>query len=251
MNIGVVFAGGVGKRMNSRIKPKQFINVYGKPIIIHTLEIFDRHPDIDAVAVACLEDWIGYLEKLVDRYNLKKVKKIVPGGSCGQESIYHGLRAAEEIAAGEKSIVLVHDGVRPLINAKTIDDNLASVRAHGSAITSVAVKETVLVVSEDNAISDIPRREDTRLARAPQSFYLDELLEAHEKSIAEGRLDFIDSCSMMQYYGKKLYLIDGPQENIKITTPDDFYTMRALLNAKEDAQIFGMEEGGNHETGID
>lgn len=242
MNIGVIFAGGVGKRMNSRIKPKQFINVYGKPIIIHTMEIFDNHPQIDAIAVACLEDWIDHLEGLVRRFNLKKVKKIVPGGSCGQESIYHGLKAAEDIAAGEKSIVLVHDGVRPLINARTIGDNLASVRAHGSAITSVAVKETVLVVSGDNEISDIPRREDTRLARAPQSFYLDELLDAHEKAIAEGRLDFIDSCSMMQYYGKKLYLIDGPQQNIKITTPDDFYTMRALLNAKEDAQIYGMEE---------
>lgn len=242
MNIGVIFAGGVGKRMNSRIKPKQFINVYGKPIIIHTMEIFDNHPQIDAIAVACLEDWIDHLEGLVRRFNLKKVKKIVPGGSCGQESIYHGLKAAEDIAAGEKSIVLVHDGVRPLINARTIGDNLASVRAHGSAITSVAVKETVLVVSGDNEISAIPRREDTRLARAPQSFYLDELLDAHEKAIAEGRLDFIDSCSMMQYYGKKLYLIDGPQQNIKITTPDDFYTMRALLNAKEDAQIYGMEE---------
>lgn len=242
MNIGVIFAGGVGTRMNTRIKPKQFINVYGKPIIIHTLEIFDNHPNIDAITVACLEDWIPYLEGLLEKFNIKKVKKIVPGGSCGQESIYHGLKAAKELAAGEKSIALIHDGVRPLINEKTIDDNLASVYRHGSAITSVTVKETVLVVSEDNAITDIPSRKDTRLARAPQSFYLDEILAAHNRAIAEGKLDFIDSCSMMQYYGKKLYLIDGPQENIKITTPDDFYTMRALLDAKEEAQIFGMEE---------
>ena len=166
MNIGVIFAGGVGKRMNSRVKPKQFLNVYGKPIIIHTLEVFDSHPDIDAIVVACLEEWIPYLQELIEKYNLKKVKKIVPGGRSGQESIYHGLQAAKQVAGQEKSIVLIHDGVRPMIYKKTIDDNLQSVREHGSAITSVAVKETVLVVSEDNSIKEVPNRKDTRLARA-------------------------------------------------------------------------------------
>ena len=241
MNIGVIFAGGVGKRMNSRVKPKQFINIFGKPIIIHTLEVFDNHPDIDAICVACLEDWIPYLEQLLVKFNIRKVRKIVPGGENGQGSIYNGLVAAEEVAGGEQSIVLIHDGVRPLIYEKTITDNIASVRLAGSAITSVKVKETVLVVGEDNAITGVPKREDTRLARAPQSFYLDEILDAHRKAISEGRLDFIDSCSMMQHYGKKLYLIEGPQENIKITTPDDFYTMKALLDAKEEAQIYGLE----------
>ena len=242
MNIGVIFAGGVGKRMNSRVKPKQFINVYGKPIIIHTLEVFEEHEEIDGIVVACLKDWIPYLEELLEKFNIKKVKKIVPGGSSGQESIYNGLVAAEELAAGEKSVVLIHDGVRPLIYHRTISDNIASVKEHGSAITSVTVKETVLVVSKDNSIDSVPKREDTRLARAPQSFYLDEIIGAHRKAMAENRYDFIDSCSMMQYYGKKLYLIEGPQENIKITTPDDFYPMRALLDAKEEAQIYGLEE---------
>ena len=241
MNIGIIFAGGVGKRMNSRVKPKQFINVYGKPIIIHTLEIFENHDEIDAIVVACLDSWIPYLKELLVKFNIHKVVKVVPGGSSGQESIYHGLLAAE-IANGERSIVLIHDGVRPLIHEKTISDNIACVKEHGSAITSVTVKETVLVVSEDNSIDSVPKREDTRLARAPQSFYLDEIIDAHRKSMAEGLPGFIDSCSMMQYYGKKLYLIEGPQENIKITTPDDFYTMRALLDAKEEAQIYGLEE---------
>lgn len=242
MNIGVIFAGGVGKRMNSRVKPKQFINVYGKPIIIHTLEIFENHEEIDAIIVACLESWIPYLNDLLEKFNIHKVVKVVPGGGSGQESIYNGLVAAEEVAGGERSIVLIHDGVRPLIHAKTISDNIASVKEHGSAITSVKVKETVLVVSEDNSIDSVPKREDTRLARAPQSFYLDEILAAHRKSMEENLPGFIDSCSLMQHYGKKLYLIEGPQENIKITTPDDFYTMRALLDAKEEAQIYGLEE---------
>ena len=240
MNIGVIFAGGVGTRMNSRVKPKQFIDVYGKPIMIHTLELFDNHPEIDAITVACLADWISYLENLLEKFNIKKVKKIVPGGSSGQESIYNGLKAAEEIAQGEKSVVLIHDGVRPLINAQTITDNIRSVKEHGSSITCVIVMETVLVVAKDSSIEDVPRRADTRLARAPQSFYLDEIIGAHRKALEEGRTDFIDSCSMMQHYGKKLYLIEGPQENIKITTPDDFYTMRALLDAREEAQIYGL-----------
>lgn len=247
MNIGVIFAGGVGKRMNSRVKPKQFMDIHGKPIIVHTLEIFDSHPDIDAVVVACLEEWIPYLQGLVEKYNLKKIKKIVPGGRNGQESIYHGLLAAAALENGggqkntDRSIVLIHDGVRPMIDQKTIDDNLRSVKEHGSAITSVTVTETVLIVADDNSILAVPNRQDTRLARAPQSFYLDEILNLHRQAITDGKHDFIDSCSMMHHYGRKLYLIDGPRENIKITTPDDFYTMRALLEARENAQMFGLE----------
>lgn len=242
MNIAVIFAGGVGSRMHTREKPKQFLNMHGKPIIIHTLEQFEEHEEIDAIVVACVEDWIPYLAQLVRKYNLEKVRKIVPGGVNGQQSIYFGLCAAEEAAAGEKSIVLIHDGVRPLINHKVISSSIESVRLHGSAIASIKVKETVLLVDEENGIRDIPDRSQSRLARAPQSFWLEEILGAHRKAIEEHLLDFIDSCSMMQHYGKKLYLIDSPEENIKITTPEDFYIMRAMLDAKEDSQIYGMEE---------
>lgn len=165
---------------------------------------------------------------------------MLKGGKTGQESIYNALKAAESLGDRKKDIVLIHDGVRPLINQKTIFDNIESVKKKGSAITSVKVKETVLVVDDDEGILEVPNRASSRLARAPQSFYLNDILTAHEKALSEGKKDFIDSCSMMQYYGKKLYLIDGPQENIKITTPDDFYTMRALLDAKENAQIYGI-----------
>lgn len=242
MNIAVVFAGGVGKRMHTKDIPKQFLKLHDKPIIIHTLELFENHPEIDAIVVSCVSDWVGYLNDLVNKYNLKKVRKIVPGGKTGQESIYNGLKAAEEVGNRDKDIVLIHDGVRPLINKKTISDNIASVLIHGSAITCVKAKETIVEVDENEGIVDIPDRAQARLARAPQSFYLNDILNAHERAISENRFDFIDSCSMLTHYGKKLYLIDGPQENIKITTPDDFYTTRALLDAKENAQIYGLEE---------
>lgn len=244
MNIAVIFAGGVGKRMNSKTLPKQFLMMRGKPIIVHTLEQFEYNKEIDAIVVACVKEWIEYLKELIDKYNLDKVVKIVSGGKTGQESIYNGLCAAETIANGEEAIVLIHDGVRPLINQKVIVDNIENVKKHGSAITSVKVKETILIVdsSDTNRIDKIPIRNNTRLARAPQSFWLNEILAAHRKALEEGREDFIDSCSMMQYFGKQLYLIDGPSENIKITTPDDFYIMRAILDAKENSQIYGIEE---------
>ena len=241
MNIAIIFAGGVGKRMNSKVKPKQFITIQGKPIIIQTLEKFDEHKDIDAIVVACVSDWIDYLKELIAQYHINKVKKIVPGGKTGQLSIYQGLKAAKEIAQTEKSIVLVHDGVRPMITEKLISDNICMVKERGSAITCVKVNETVLEVKDDSEIIDIPTRENSRLARAPQSFWLDDILKAHEKAISEEKYDFIDSCSMMRYYGNDLYLIEGPRDNIKITTPEDFYIMRALLDAKENSQIYGVE----------
>lgn len=238
MNLAVIFAGGTGQRMKTTNRPKQFLEMHGKPIIIYTLEIFEKHPDIDGIVVACVEEWIPYLKELLDRFHIKKVKNVVPGGVTGQMSIYNGLVAAKKIAGEEKSVILIHDGVRPLINEKVITDNINSVKQNGSAITSAIVKETIMVVKDDNSIDYVPDRANSRVAKAPQSFWLDEILAVHNKAQQDGIIDFIDSCTMMKHYGHKLFLIDGPYENIKITTPDDFYTMRALLDAQENAQIY-------------
>ena len=166
------------------------------------------------------------------------MKKIVPGGDTGQMSIYNGLMAAQEVSNGEEAIVLIHDGVRPLINQKVISDNIESVKIHGSAITTAIVKETILVVNDGEAIINVPDRAKSRVAKAPQSFWLKDILAAHNRAQKEGMFDCIDSCTMMKMYGYPLYLVDGPYENIKITTPDDFYTMRALLDAQEDEQLY-------------
>lgn len=238
MNIGVIFAGGIGQRMKTTKRPKQFLEMHGKPIIIYTLEIFERHPQIDGIVVSCVADWIPYLNELLEKFHITKVKKVVPGGETGQMSIYNGLVAAKDVAGEEKSIVLVHDGVRPLINEQVITNNIKSVQENGSAITSAIVKETIMVVKDDNSIDYVPDRAHSRVAKAPQSFWLDDILAVHHQAQQEGIRDFIDSCTMMKHYGHNLFLIDGPYENIKITTPDDFYTMRALLDAQENAQIY-------------
>lgn len=241
MNIAIIFAGGVGKRMQSKSLPKQFLMMHGKPIIIHTLEHFENHPEIDAIVVACVEEWISYLENLLKKYDIHKVKKIVPGGTTGQLSIYNGLIAAKAITDAKKNIVLIHDGVRPLITNSLISDNLYSVKKYGSAITSASVKETLITVNDEQFITNIPNRSMCKTAKAPQSFYLEEILEMHDKALNDGKDDFIDSCTMMTFYGKHLHLIDGPIQNIKITTADDFYSMRAILDAQENAQIYGFE----------
>ena len=242
MNIAVIFAGGVGSRMHSKDRPKQFLEMYNKPIIIHTLEHFENHPMIDAIAVVCIESWIPYLNDLLYKFRIEKVKKVVPGGETGQLSIYNGLKAAKEIAGDEKSIVLIHDGVRPLINEKLITDNIEAVKKYGSSVTSGIVKETIVEIYDGHDIKIVPDRAHSRVAKAPQCFYLDEILSAHNKALREGRKDFIDSCTMMQHYGYKLHMTVGQYENIKITTPDDFYTMRAILEAKENAQIYGLDD---------
>ncbi len=242
MNIGVIFAGGVGSRMHSKELPKQFLELHGKPVIIYTLEHFEKNEEIDAVVVACVEGWIPYLEKLLYKFRIEKVKKIVPGGSTGQLSIYNGLCAAKEIAGDERAIVLIHDGVRPLITPQLLSENIKCVKEHGSSITAGIVKETIVVVDKDGRVEQVPSREKSRVAKAPQSFWLDEIFGVHQKALQDGVTSAIDSCTLMKQYGHELYMIDGPYENIKITTPDDYYTMRAILDAKENAQIYGYED---------
>lgn len=237
-SIAVIFAGGSGKRMNTKAKPKQFLELHGKPIIIYTLELFDQHPMINHIVVACIESWISYLKELLRRFEIKKVVEIVPGGETGQDSIYNGLEAAERHGPKD-SIVLIHDGVRPLIEEKTITDNIEEVKKSGSCITCVPATETLVVKQENNTLH-IPERSNSLIARAPQSFILADILDAHRKARKENRHDFIDSCTLMSHYGHKLSTIIGPVENIKITTPTDFFMFRAIIDVKENSQIFGF-----------
>lgn len=242
MNIGVIFAGGVGVRMNTKSKPKQFLDLNGKPIIIYTLEIFDNHPDIDGIVVVCVESWIPYLKKMLRKFEITKVVRIVKGGDSGQESIYNGLCATEQYVQemeDKNPIVLIHDGVRPLITEDTVTDNIEKVKECGSCITTVPAIETVIINKSDGDL-DIPTRSDCLMARAPQSFYLKDIISAHRRNKKENNKKFIDSCSLMNYYGYKLGLVQGPMENIKITTPTDFYVLRAMVEVHENQQIFGL-----------
>lgn len=238
MNIAIIFAGGSGKRMNTVAKPKQFLELNGKPIIIYTIELFDNLPDIDGIVVVCIESWIPYMRKLISKFGITKVKEVVPGGVTGQDSIYNGLAFAAKHYPDD-SVVLIHDGVRPLINEQIIAKCIKTTRQCGSCVTCIPATET-FVVQQENGGFHIPNRSDSLIARAPQCFVLKDIFTAHTKAREEGRHDFIDSCTMMSHYGYKLTTIIGPMENIKITTPTDFFVFRAMVEVHENQQIFGF-----------
>ncbi len=238
MNVAVIFAGGIGARMNSRAVPKQFLEIHGKPIIIHTLEHFDSHPDIDGIAIAILAEYRDHLEQLLRRYGIGKVRWIVGGGTTGQLSRHNALSAVAQDCP-QDTIVLIHDGVRPLINATLVSANIESVVAHGSGITCTKFNETI-VSSLDYHIDAVIPRERVYAAQAPQSFRLGEILSLYDRATAEGEYDSIDSCSLMHRYGRTVYRVEGPASNIKITTAQDFYLCRTYFEIIENQQVVGF-----------
>jgi len=204
------------------------------------LEIFENNENIDGVVISCLEEKIELLKKLIVKYEFKKVKSIVSGGKTGQESIYNGLKELEKYYS-KNDIVLIHDGVRPLINNETVNNNIELVKQKGNAITTAPAIETIIKLEEEkDVIKDIFNRSECYMARAPQSFFLGDILEKHRRAIKDKKFDFIDSASLMSYYGESLNILNGPVENIKITTPSDFYIFKAILDMKENLNIFGL-----------
>lgn len=239
MNIAIIFAGGTGQRMNTRTKPKQFLELHGKPIIIYTLEPFNQHEMIDGIIVVCVKEWIDYCQSLIEKYHIDKVKAIIPGAETGMLSRYEGLKKAAELYS-EDTVCLLHDGVRPMIDHDTISLNIDSVEKYGSAVTVAPAIETIAVKETDNKVGEIIDRSKCQMAKAPQSFRLGELLNAHKSAVESGMMDCIDTAYLMQLSGHEIYSVEGSEENIKITTPTDFYTFRALMEIRENSQIFGV-----------
>lgn len=239
----VIFAGGVGRRMGAGPRPKQFLELGGRPIIDYTIAHFAEHPQVTRVVVVCLESWIPYLERVLAKRRYELPIDIVPGGSSGQESIFNGVRHLHELhPEDENAIVLIHDGVRPLIDEKTITDCIESVRTRGCTATIAPAIETITLTDEDGAISQVIPRSEVSLARAPQAFRLEELYGAHLKAQEEGLDEFIDSVSLMTHYGYKIYTVEGPAENIKVTTPMDYFAFKGYMDARDQRMLWSGEE---------
>lgn len=235
MNIALIFAGGIGSRMSSATLPKQFLEIHGTPLIVHTIQHFQDHPEIDRIAVSILPAWRDRFARLVARYELTKVNWIVDGGATGQESRHRALRAVANECAGD-AVVLMHDGVRPLITADLISDNIRTVLDSGAAITSTKFNETIVSAS-GRIIDDVLPREHLYVAQAPQSLRLETALSIYDQAVAEGESDSIDTASLLRRYGHTLYRVDGPRSNIKITTAEDYYVCRAFFDVIERNQI--------------
>lgn len=244
--IAIIFAGGVGQRMGSNI-PKQFLKVYGQEIIIHTLEKFQYNNQIDKIYVGCKEEYIPFLKTLVEKYNITKIDEfgILPGGETGQDTIYRVLKRAREHNDGD-SIVLIHDGVRPLINDKLINDNIENVLKYGTSITCTKMFETPIVSKDGEKIDDVLERNIIYTAKAPQCFVLDEILEAHDQvrntPLGYNDKKIVDSCSLFKSIGKEVHLTEGNRENIKVTTVEDYITLLSMLSVEDQKQIFLLKE---------
>lgn len=238
MTTALIFAGGTGQRMNSRSKPKQFLEMHGKPIIIYTLEHFEDHEEIDNIVIVCLEEKIPELKILIQRYGITKVSMIVPGGATGHLSIYNGLEAMK-VSSKPEDIVLIHDGVRPLITAELISKNIEAVKEFGNAITVEPARESVVQSTDGNNIDNVPLRSEMYTAKAPQSFRYGRILELYEKAHAEGKSS-IDSAHLCSQLGEPMHMVQSTKNNMKITDPADFYIFRAIYEAMENQQIFGL-----------
>ena len=238
MNRVLIFAGGTGQRMGASAIPKQFLKVHGEPIIVHTISHFQNCGQIDSIVVVCLKEYIGHMRELVSEYKLDKVVSVVEGGSCGQASIFNGLKELVRLyGADSKDIVLIHDGVRPLINEDLIIKNIECVKAHNSAITVSKAIETIVLLNNDSVVDKVMDRQYCNVAKAPQSFFLKDIYAAHLKAVDENKMDFIDSAMLMQHYGFKIHTVVGSSENIKITTPLDYYLFKAILDSLENEKI--------------
>lgn len=221
--------------------PKQFLEINGKPVIIHTLQLFQYHDEIDKIYLSVLEDYIPYMKELVDEYRLTKVVSIIAGGETAQDSIYNALKKAESENADD-SIVLIHDGVRPFISYEVISNNIAGVKEHGNAITCTACYETIMISKDGKQVDTVPYRKETFAAQAPQSFYLKDIIAAHDyvRALPTRYDNMVDACTIVRTQGITAHMVEGNRGNIKVTTPEDVYMFRALLQYKENEQAFGL-----------
>ena len=234
MNIAVIIAGGSGSRMSQDI-PKQFINVYDKPVLIYTLEGFQKHPQIDAIEVVCIDGWHDVLWAYAKQFNISKLKWVVSGGATGQESIRNGVYNLEGKCADD-DIVVIHDGIRPLVDETVLTDVILKAQQYGNAVTSLPYNEQIFVVDDEiSTVKYIPR-ETLRRVSTPQAYKFEKLLWGYKKAFGEGIGIYGSSYTntMMVELGERLYFAAGSDKNIKLTTKDDLEMFKAYLKSDKD-----------------
>ncbi len=231
MNVALLTASGTGSRMGQDI-PKQFLHVKDKPVIIYTLERFQNNPQIDAIVIVTLPNWFGFVWAYAKQFGITKLKWVVAGGATGQESIHNGLCAVAE-ECSKDTVVMIHDGNRPMVDNNMINDSLAVFKKHGSAVAVIPCTEAVFK-SEDGLDStvSIPREELWR-TQTPHTYTLEKLLWAHDEAQKRGITNTAASCTLMHALGETVYFSRGSEKNIKLTTLDDMEIFNALLAAEK------------------
>ena len=225
MTTALIFAGGVGNRMKSREIPKQFLTVEGKPIIIHTLEHFSNHNMVDNVIVVCLESWIEELKYQIDKYSVKKIVGIIPGGQTGFQSIHNGLVRIAETSKDE-DIVLICDGVRPMLSEDLITTCIEDAKKYGTAVPVTPSIDSVLYSVDGRTCNKNIERKMIYITQAPQGYKMKIILDAHGEAMKKG-IESVSSGDLMIELGHEIHIFKGIRENIKVTTPEDLKALRA------------------------
>lgn len=221
----VIFAGGIGQRMKSKEIPKQFLEIEGKPIIIRTLEHFSKHPMVDNIVVVCIESWLDVLKVDLEKFNIDKVIATVPGGASGHESIHNGLLEVVKVAK-EEDVVLICDGVRPMLTEELITQCIEDARKYETAVPVTPSIDSVLYSEDGENCSKNFRRKNIFITQAPQGYTLRKIMWAHDEA-EKRQMDPISSADLLIELGENVHLIKGIRENIKVTTPEDLQSLRA------------------------
>ncbi|MGF2145765.1 IspD/TarI family cytidylyltransferase [Vagococcus fluvialis] len=228
MNIALLTAGGSGTRMNMEI-PKQFLTVREKPIIIYTLEQFEKHPNIDAIIVVCKEGWEEILSSYAKQFKISKLKHIVIGGQTGQESINNGIKELSKFYDNE-DLVLVHDGNRCLVSEDIISNCIAIANKNGNAVAVIPTVEAVVKSRDNNKSADLLDRTELFRTQTPHGFKLGKILELHEKAKTKGIVDSVATCTLSIDLGEEIYFCKGSEKNLKITTEEDLDIFKSLIS---------------------
>ncbi len=230
-NIALIIAGGVGNRMGQDI-PKQFLNVFDKPVIVYTMECFQKHPEIDGIVIVCIDGWHEMVKSYAKQFRISKLDSVISGGKTGFESIINGTKEVERLYGGD-SLILVHDAIRPNLSEKIISDNIKVCLEKGNAITCIPCNEAMLYTEDREVSTESINRDNLLRTQTPQTFYVKDLRRVQDEALAKGMKNTTASCTLMVEMGYPVYKACGSEKNVKLTTPDDIEIFKALLKSEK------------------
>lgn len=229
MNIALILAAGSGTRMGNTSKPKQFLPIYNKPLIVHTIEAFEMHEEIDMIVVVTNDTYIDSVKVWCKQYDLGKVRHIVAGGSSRQASVYNGIKFLEGIGIKDDDNILIHDSARPLISQTIISENIEACNKYGAIDTVIPCSDTIIRSVNNETITEIQKRSELYQGQTPQTFKFNIIRDAHDYAKKTNNTETTDDCRLVLNMGKEVHLVNGSKLNFKITTFDDLMMLKALL----------------------
>lgn len=234
MNIAMILAGGTDNRFQMSV-PKQFVNVYNRPVIVYTLEAFQKHDEIDAIMVSCLDGWQEMVRAYAKQFNITKLRWVIPGGRDGQASARNGILALKDECRGDDMVIL-HDSIRPFVSQEIITDSLRVCRMHGMGVAAVRTMDTIMKTNDGVVGTESISRYAIIRIQTPQAYRMDKLWDVHEKAIERGITGEVDTNSVISRLGEPVYFSKGSDLNMKINTVEDVEMFKALYKMRQEAE---------------